>query len=428
MVLRQHHAVSPVAALLCWVPFTIAMTAVILGLAVASRGLWDPLEGRALGRSVTYGLPAFEVGRVWTLATSALFTLQPLQYIPILLGFLVLAASRSTSWVPGRPPSGSSRATCSRWSETAVLLMLVRNHGYQWATDLARAADAGPRGRLPRRSRRGVGGAPAAMARTYACRARDVRLPLGDPSRRAAQLLRGGAEVGQHAIGPFCKLPGASGSRPAEATDRASGVGSIRHSERHHKMVWWGLTSTHHRPSSVASTCISPYSHPHEYALIFGSPIPSYAAPPGTIASASRVPMLLGDLLGDLTTQPFGDAGATGASGTCPTCDRPGATDDAGWGPVRLDRARAPGLDLPLRRGVVLGLRSSAHRHPRSRGVLRRGGPPAGSHAGPEAGISARRSRLRSVELRVNARTDQGNIRAGERVVGRVRRLGFSSR
>ena len=89
MVLRQHHAVSPVAALLCWVPFTIAMTAVILGLAVASRGLWDPLEGRALGRSVTYGLPAFEVGRVWTLATSALFTLQPLQYIPILLGFLV---------------------------------------------------------------------------------------------------------------------------------------------------------------------------------------------------------------------------------------------------------------------------------------------------------------------------------------------------
>lgn len=39
---------------------------------------------------------------------------------------------------------------------------------------------------------------------------------------------------------------------------------------------------------------------PHEYALIFGSPIPGYAAPPGTIAPASRVPLLLGDLLGDL--------------------------------------------------------------------------------------------------------------------------------
>jgi AcrR family transcriptional regulator len=41
-------------------------------------------------------------------------------------------------------------------------------------------------------------------------------------------------------------------------------------------------------------------AHPHEYALIFGSPIPGYAAPPGTVAPASRVPLLLGDLLGDL--------------------------------------------------------------------------------------------------------------------------------
>ena len=41
-------------------------------------------------------------------------------------------------------------------------------------------------------------------------------------------------------------------------------------------------------------------AHPHEYALIFGSPIPGYAAPSGTIAPASRVPLLLGDLLGDL--------------------------------------------------------------------------------------------------------------------------------
>ena len=40
--------------------------------------------------------------------------------------------------------------------------------------------------------------------------------------------------------------------------------------------------------------------HPHEYALIFGSPIPGYAAPPDTIAPASRVPLLLSALLADL--------------------------------------------------------------------------------------------------------------------------------
>jgi AcrR family transcriptional regulator len=51
-------------------------------------------------------------------------------------------------------------------------------------------------------------------------------------------------------------------------------------------------------------------AHPHEYALIFGSPIPGYAAPPGTVAPASRVPLLLGDLLGDLMSDRSFDAGA----------------------------------------------------------------------------------------------------------------------
>ena len=41
-------------------------------------------------------------------------------------------------------------------------------------------------------------------------------------------------------------------------------------------------------------------AHPNEYALIFGSPIPGYAAPPDTIAPASRVPMLLTALLTEL--------------------------------------------------------------------------------------------------------------------------------
>lgn len=43
-------------------------------------------------------------------------------------------------------------------------------------------------------------------------------------------------------------------------------------------------------------------AHPHEYALIFGSPIPGYAAPQDTVAPAARVPVLLSGLLGDLLT------------------------------------------------------------------------------------------------------------------------------
>lgn len=39
-------------------------------------------------------------------------------------------------------------------------------------------------------------------------------------------------------------------------------------------------------------------AHPHEYALIFGSPIPGYAAPSDTTGPAGRVPVLLSSLLG----------------------------------------------------------------------------------------------------------------------------------
>ena len=37
--------------------------------------------------------------------------------------------------------------------------------------------------------------------------------------------------------------------------------------------------------------------HPHEYALIYGSPVPGYHAPPDTIAHAARVASVLGALL-----------------------------------------------------------------------------------------------------------------------------------
>jgi AcrR family transcriptional regulator len=39
--------------------------------------------------------------------------------------------------------------------------------------------------------------------------------------------------------------------------------------------------------------------HPHEYALIYGSPIPGYQAPQDTVTPAARVPTLMLDILGD---------------------------------------------------------------------------------------------------------------------------------
>jgi AcrR family transcriptional regulator len=39
--------------------------------------------------------------------------------------------------------------------------------------------------------------------------------------------------------------------------------------------------------------------HPHEYALLYGSPVPGYQAPPDTVPAASRVGVLLGRILSD---------------------------------------------------------------------------------------------------------------------------------
>ncbi len=40
-------------------------------------------------------------------------------------------------------------------------------------------------------------------------------------------------------------------------------------------------------------------AHPHEYALLYGSPVPGYSAPTDTVPAASRVGVVLGRILGD---------------------------------------------------------------------------------------------------------------------------------
>ncbi len=41
------------------------------------------------------------------------------------------------------------------------------------------------------------------------------------------------------------------------------------------------------------------HAHPHEYALLYGSPVPGYSAPQDTIPAAARVGVVLGRVLGD---------------------------------------------------------------------------------------------------------------------------------
>src|SRR5689334_931603 len=74
--------------------------------------------------------------------------------------------------------------------------------------------------------------------------------------------------------------------------------------------------------------------NPHEYALIYGSPVPGYQAPRDTVAPAARVPLVLGQLVRESQTiqaaSSAGEAGraSAGAAGAVfPTSDA-GATKE----------------------------------------------------------------------------------------------------
>ncbi|MFJ7945834.1 TetR/AcrR family transcriptional regulator [Streptomyces sp. NPDC096354] len=74
----------------------------------------------------------------------------------------------------------------------------------------------------------------------------------------------------------------------AESADRASCAGPS-HSARH--LARWTAVACAVRDWALA--------HPHEYGLIYGSPVPGYTAPQATIGPASRVGLVLIAIVGD---------------------------------------------------------------------------------------------------------------------------------
>ncbi|MGY1794796.1 TetR/AcrR family transcriptional regulator [Geodermatophilus sp. SYSU D00525] len=83
-------------------------------------------------------------------------------------------------------------------------------------------------------------------------------------------------------------------------------------------------------------------AHPHEYALLYGSPVPGYTAPRDTVPAASRVSVLLGRVLGDAARagRLHGDGGRV-----------PGLLGDAA---VEILGRDAPGIDDAVRVRALL--------------------------------------------------------------------------
>jgi len=76
------------------------------------------------------------------------------------------------------------------------------------------------------------------------------------------------------------------------------------------------------------------HDHPHEYALVYGSPVPGYRAPSDTIGPASRVTLVLAGLVRD--------AAASGALRTPFVPERTPALSK----PARAEASRAPAIAL----------------------------------------------------------------------------------
>src|SRR5579859_1394010 len=85
-------------------------------------------------------------------------------------------------------------------------------------------------------------------------------------------------------------------------------------------------------------------AHPHEYALVYGSPVPGYRAPEQTIAPAARAAAVFGAIIGDAYRAGAAEGVGTGAGGAA---GAGGATV-----PVRVPESFAPDADR-LREAIL---------------------------------------------------------------------------
>jgi hypothetical protein len=125
------------------IPFTLSVVAVMLALGVATGSLWSPLRGTALAEHVSYGLPALELHRWWTPVSGALFAQDPLQYLPVAGGFLLLVGFAELRLQTRRTALVTVVTRLAGVLGAAALLWATRGHGWPWADQTSRVVDVG---------------------------------------------------------------------------------------------------------------------------------------------------------------------------------------------------------------------------------------------------------------------------------------------
>lgn len=141
------HPVSrhPLLAFVRRIPATLTMVLLILAVGIIWQGLWAPFEDTKLFSSVAYGLPNLNDGKWWTPLTGTFFVNQPWVYLFTIAGFWGMAYLEFRR--------GSRVALAYYWVgqlfailATALLLLLLSQFPWAWATEQAQALDVGASG------------------------------------------------------------------------------------------------------------------------------------------------------------------------------------------------------------------------------------------------------------------------------------------
>ncbi|MFJ2504696.1 bifunctional lysylphosphatidylglycerol flippase/synthetase MprF [Microbacterium sp. NPDC087592] len=135
----------PAIAVVRRIPATLIMALLILIVGVVWNGLWAPFEDTKLFPTVAYGLPNLVDGKWWTPLTGTFFVNQPWVYVFTIAGFWGMAYLEFRR--------GSRVALAYYWIgqlfaifATALLLLLLSQFPWEWATTQARALDVGASG------------------------------------------------------------------------------------------------------------------------------------------------------------------------------------------------------------------------------------------------------------------------------------------
>lgn len=126
-------------------PATLTFIALILVVGVVWQGLWTPFEKSALFETVAYGLPNLADGKWWTPLTGTFFVNEPWVYIFTISGFWGMAYleyRRGSRVALAYYAIGQLFAIFA----TALLLFVLSQFPWAWATAQAQALDVGASG------------------------------------------------------------------------------------------------------------------------------------------------------------------------------------------------------------------------------------------------------------------------------------------